>query len=67
MAGWDFNAEIHLVFLTPSAERLTRFGNLTQHGLIKVQVETSLPLEDAAIAHQMIEAGGRADKIVLTT
>lgn len=66
-AGWDFNAEIHLVFLTPSAERLTRLGNLTARGLLKPVVEQTLPLEQAAEAHRLIEAGGRAGKIVLVT
>lgn len=66
-AGWDFNAEIHLVFLTPSADRLARLGALVTRGLIKPVIERSLPLEDAAEAHRLIETGGRTGKIVLTT
>ncbi|WP_299959529.1 NADP-dependent oxidoreductase [uncultured Roseobacter sp.] len=66
-AGWDFNAEIHLVFLTPSADRLARLGALVTRGLIKPVIERSLPLEDAAKAHRLIETGGRTGKIVLTT
>lgn len=66
-AGWDYNAEIHLVFLTPSAERLTRLGSLAERGLLKPIVERTLALEDAAEAHRLIEAGGRKGKIVLTT
>lgn len=65
--GWGFNAEIHLVFLTPSAERLARLGNLTARGLLKPLVEQTLPLEQAAEAHRLIEAGGRTGKIVLVT
>lgn len=65
--GWGFNAEIHLVFLTPSAARLTRLGNLTARGLLKPVVEQTLPLEQAAEAHHLIEAGGRTGKIVLIT
>lgn len=64
-AGWGSNAEIHLVFLTPSAERLARLGELTARGLLKPVVETTLPLEQAAQAHRLIEAGGRTGKIVL--
>ena len=58
-AGWDANAEIHLVFLTPSAQRLTRLGSLADRGLLKSVVERTLPLEDAGKAHQLIEEGGR--------
>lgn len=66
-AGWGANAEIHLVFLTPSAERLTRLGSLAERGLIKSVVEQTLDLADAGEAHRLIEAGGRKGKIVLTT
>lgn len=65
--GWGFNAEIHLVFLTPSAERLARLGELTARGLLKPIVEKTLPLEQAAEAHRLIEASGRTGKIVLVT
>jgi len=65
--GWGFNAEIHLVFLTPSAERLARLGALTARGLLKPVVEQTLPLEQAAEAHRLIEAGSRTGKIVLVT
>ncbi len=65
-AGWAPNAEIHLVFLTPSADRLTRLGTLAERGLLKPVLEQTLALEDASEAHRMIEAGGRRGKIVLT-
>ena len=66
-AGWGHNAEIHLVFLTPSAERLARLGSLTERGLLKTVIEQTLPLEHAAEAHRIIEADGRSGKIVLVT
>ncbi|MEO9824641.1 MAG: zinc-binding dehydrogenase, partial [Paracoccaceae bacterium] len=62
-----FNAEIHLVFLTPSVDRLARLGSLTARGLLKTVVEQTLPLEQAADAHRIIEASGRTGKIVLVT
>ncbi|WP_298985845.1 NADP-dependent oxidoreductase [uncultured Roseibium sp.] len=65
--GWGVNAEIHLVFLTPSAERLSRLGSLTERGLLKPLVDQTLPLDQAAEAHRLIEAGGRRGKIVLVT
>lgn len=66
-AGWAPNAEIHLVFLTPSADRLTRLGSLVERGLVKPVIERTFALTDAAEAHRLIEAGGRKGKIVLTT
>ena len=66
-AGWGVNAEIHLVFLTPSAARLARLGSLADRGLLKSIVERTVALKDANEAHQLIEAGGRKGKIVLTT
>ncbi len=66
-AGWDVNAEIHLVFLSPNADRLSRLGSLADRGLLKPTVEQTLPLEQAAEAHRLIEAGGRTGKIVLVT
>ncbi|WP_298845197.1 NADP-dependent oxidoreductase [uncultured Roseobacter sp.] len=65
--GWGVNAEIHLVFLTPDADRLARLGSLTARGLLKPVVERTLPLEQAGDAHRLIEAGGRQGKIVLVT
>lgn len=66
-AGWDFNAEIHFVFLTPNADRLKRIGSMADRGLLKPVVEQTLPLAQAAHAHRLIEAGGRTGKIVLVT
>ncbi|MFY0611853.1 MAG: NADP-dependent oxidoreductase [Hyphomicrobiaceae bacterium] len=65
--GWEFNAEVHLVFLSPSAERLGKVAAVVERGLLKPIIERTLPLADAAEAHRLIEAGGRAGKIVLTT
>jgi len=65
-SGWDVNAEIHFVFLTPSADRLNRLTSLVDRGLLKPQLERTLPLKDAAQAHELIESGGRSGKIVLT-
>ena len=35
-------------------------------GQVRPIVETTLPLEDVARAHQLMDDGGRAGKIVLT-
>lgn len=65
-SGWDVNAEIHLVFLTPSADRLNRLTTLVERGLLKPVLEQTLPLKDATQAHKLIESGGRTGKIVLS-
>jgi NADPH:quinone reductase-like Zn-dependent oxidoreductase len=65
-SGWDVNAELHLVFLTPSADRLNRLTSLVDRGLLKPQLERILPLKDAAQAHELIESGRRSGKIVLS-
>jgi NADPH:quinone reductase-like Zn-dependent oxidoreductase len=39
---------------------------LVASGRVRPIVETTLPLEDVARAHQLMDDGGRAGKIVLT-
>ena len=39
---------------------------LVADGSVRPIVETTLPLEDVARAHQLMEDGGRTGKIVLT-
>jgi NADPH:quinone reductase len=47
-------------------EILEQGAALVEAGKLAVQVTHSLPLEQAAEAHRMIEAGGMIGKIVLT-
>lgn len=65
MAGWRVSAEIHLSFLAPSGKRMARVADLAARGLLRAVVERTLPLEEAAEAHRLIEAGGRRGKIIL--
>jgi NADPH:quinone reductase-like Zn-dependent oxidoreductase len=39
---------------------------LVASGAVKPVIETTMPLEDIARAHQLMDDGGRAGKIVLT-
>jgi NADPH2:quinone reductase len=44
---------------------LERGAKLIEQGLLKVHLDRVLPLEDAAEAHRLIEAGHATGKIVL--
>lgn len=47
------------------AEILRQCAHLIDQGKLKIHVSQTLPLEQAAIAHQMIESGSTTGKIVL--
>ncbi|MEZ0471547.1 quinone oxidoreductase family protein [Luteimonas salinilitoris] len=63
--GWERNIQLHLVLTTQRRQRLELIGALVEKGLLVPVIERTLPLEDAAQAHRLIEAGGRRGKIVL--
>lgn len=52
---------------TPSADDLRELAGLVERGALRVVVDRVLPLERAAEAHRLSEAGRAAGKIVLTT
>jgi NADPH:quinone reductase-like Zn-dependent oxidoreductase len=53
------------MLVKPNAEQLAQVGALIDAGKIKVTVSATLPLEQAAKAHEMIETGHTRGKIVL--
>ena len=63
---WPKNAEMHLVYMTPSAERLNKLNRLVSHAKLKVIVDKTFPLADVVQAHEYIATHGRAGKVVLT-
>lgn len=63
---WPKNAEIHLVFMTPSAERLNNLNKLVEQGKLKVIIDKVFPLEQVVQAHEYLAVRGRAGKIVLS-
>jgi len=63
---WPKNAEIHLVFMSPSAERLNNLNKLVEKGKLKVIIDKIFPLEQVVQAHEYLEVRGRAGKIVLS-
>lgn len=53
------------VFVRPDAEQLAELGELADENRLFVHLEDVLPLEDAARAHEVIEAGHVRGKLVL--
>jgi NADPH:quinone reductase-like Zn-dependent oxidoreductase len=54
-----------LVLITPDRERLAALVGLLAEGRLRTRVAATLPLAEAARAHQLVEAGGLRGKIVL--
>jgi len=53
------------MLVKPDAQQLAQIGAMIDAGQIKVTVSATLPLQDAAKAHEMIETGHTRGKIVL--
>jgi len=66
LALWPKNAEIHLVYMTPAAERLHHLNKLVEQGKLKVILDKVFPLEEAAQAHEYLTTRGRVGKTVLS-
>jgi NADPH:quinone reductase-like Zn-dependent oxidoreductase len=60
----DRNVSIRGVLVRPDGERLSLLGDLLARGDLRTFVGATYPLEDAALAHERLEAG-RTGKIVL--
>ena len=65
-SGYRHNVSIHYLFLQRSRRTLDALSNLVERRQIKPVVSRVLPLEEAAEAHRLLEAGGGFGKIVLT-
>jgi NADPH:quinone reductase-like Zn-dependent oxidoreductase len=53
------------VFVRPNAGQMTAIAGLIDEGQIRVQVQETLPVEEAARAHEQIESGHTRGKLVL--
>ena len=63
---WPKNVEIHLVFMSPSAERLNNLNKLVEKGKLKVIIDKIFPLDQVVQAHEYLKVRGRTGKIVLS-
>jgi NADPH:quinone reductase-like Zn-dependent oxidoreductase len=54
------------ILVEPDHAGLEALGALAEDGLLRVEVERSFPLAEAAAAHRRIESGGTRGKLVLT-
>ena len=53
-------------FVRPDAVELRVLGELAEGGELRVELSETLPLADAARAHELIEAGHTRGKLALT-
>ena len=65
LGAWFKNATIHTLFMERNRERLDQLANLVSEGRLKPVVEKTLPLADAARAHEMVEGVHVGGKVVL--
>ena len=65
LQAWFKNATIYTLFMERNRERLDQLAKLANEGIIKPVVGKTLPLADAAQAHEMVEDGHVGGKIVL--
>ena len=63
-AAHGFTAQ--LLMMTPNAEQLERIGRLVADGVVHVEIEETMPLEDVMRAHGLSESGRVRGKIILT-
>ena len=65
LEAWFKNATIHTLFMERNGERLDQLAKLVREDRLKPVVGTTLPLADAARAHEMVEEGHVGGKVVL--
>ena len=65
LGAWFKNATIHTLFMERSRERLDQLATLVSEGTLKPVVAETLPLADAARAHELVEGGHVGGKVVL--
>jgi NADPH:quinone reductase-like Zn-dependent oxidoreductase len=66
LQAWFKNATIYTLFMERNRQRLDQLASLANEGILKPVVGMTLPLDDAARAHEMVEGGHVGGKIVLT-
>ena len=57
--------DAQLLIMSPDAAELERLGELVADGVIRVDLDQVLPLEDVQQAHALSESGHARGKIVL--
>ncbi|WP_343667468.1 NADP-dependent oxidoreductase [Chitinophaga sp.] len=59
------NVTVKWMMVTPSGERMEQLADLLAAGDLKVKVDQTFPLEDVGKAHEAVETGHVAGKVVL--
>jgi NADPH:quinone reductase-like Zn-dependent oxidoreductase len=65
-AAAERGVRAELMSMSPSSEQLARIGQLVESGAVRVEIARTLPLAEAAKAHELSEGGHTRGKIVLT-
>jgi len=65
LALWPKNAEIHLVFMTPSNKWLNNLNELVNQGKLRVIIDKTFPLEHVVDAHEYLQNKARSGKVIL--
>ena len=63
----DHNQTFHGILIRDNGERLRAIAELYTSGRLKTHVTHTLPLEEVAEAHRLLDSGEAAGKVVLTT
>jgi NADPH:quinone reductase-like Zn-dependent oxidoreductase len=54
------------MLVEPDGQAMREIAALVKGGRLKVELDRTFPLEDAAKAHELLETGGMRGKLVLT-
>jgi NADPH:quinone reductase-like Zn-dependent oxidoreductase len=61
----EFNVNGELVFVAPDAEQLDQIRNIIEDGSVTPHLRETLPVQEAAEAHRIVEQGHGRGKVVL--
>lgn len=64
-AAYQKNFTVHMLFLERARHYLDGMRRLVERGQLEPVIDSVLPLEDVAKAHEMVEEGGLTGKVVL--
>ena len=65
-AARERGVRAELLSMSPKAEQLARIAELVAAGEVRVEIADTIPLAEAARAHELSESGHTRGKIILT-
>ncbi|WP_137286621.1 zinc-binding dehydrogenase [Halorussus salinisoli] len=64
-SAYQKNLDVHMLFLERDRRPLDALRRLAERGQLEPVIDSVLPLEEVAKAHEMVESGGLTGKVVL--